>query len=691
MKLSFARSICLCSLMVVAALQGAWTPLQNLSPSEQCISPLFAADLNGNVLAVWSSGDLDSGYMIQSSTKLFGEDWQATPDTIYTSPYLPSLQLALDDAGNATVVWEEFDGTEHQIRALTKGFENPWQATPDTIVTIPQSERFSSVCVRLVVDSAGNATVVWQTLSDPMLIQSSSKPLGQPWQQTPDSIAQGSYIPCIELVVDGAGDITAAWIESSDLISIIYTSTKVFGDPWPTTPDIVGSGSCVSFQLSTNINGDAALVWIDEISKVNVSTRSGEESWSAPSIIGRNADAWGIPQIIVDKAGNATAAWVGSDGIKPCLQSSTKLAGHEWPRIPDTLIQGPKIAFFQLAADDSGNITALWASGYETQLLIQSSTKLFGQGWAITPDILCQTTDVAQMKLAVDGQGNAIALWMSFDQERSIFVTQGSIKLFGHNWTEASTMSQNVDIMAGLQLILDVDGNATTGWAVRADVEGANTDDDPRIVLKSLTHIKESFSPPTVTHLAPSAGGSGGGNTVIITGTNFIDVSSVQFGPYAARFTVTSPTSIVVIAPRVSSNTSVHVTVTTPFGTSPNTDVSQYTYQHSSSDSQRPPTTSQLLPCAPSKCVGVLKKRKHGSKRRYQLRIKWNPSCSRDIAYYRIYKGSKVIATISPNSKLFFKTRLESNRSVKKFTIASVTSDARVSKQKRLKAIRYTS
>ncbi len=84
--------------------------------------------------------------------------------------------------------------------------------------------------------------------------------------------------------------------------------------------------------------------------------------------------------------------------------------------------------------------------------------------------------------------------------------------------------------------------------------------------------------PPTVGGVTPISGPSTGGTSVVISGTNFASVSSVQFGSVAATsFTVNSTTQITATAP--AGTTTVDVTVVTSRGTSVrNTATDQYTY-----------------------------------------------------------------------------------------------------------------
>jgi alpha-tubulin suppressor-like RCC1 family protein len=75
-------------------------------------------------------------------------------------------------------------------------------------------------------------------------------------------------------------------------------------------------------------------------------------------------------------------------------------------------------------------------------------------------------------------------------------------------------------------------------------------------------------APPTVAKLSVKGGPAAGATTVVITGTNLQDATSVSFGATsAASFVVKSATSITAVSPPGVAG-AVNVTVTTPFGTS---------------------------------------------------------------------------------------------------------------------------
>ncbi|QHT69177.1 T9SS type A sorting domain-containing protein [Rhodocytophaga rosea] len=78
-----------------------------------------------------------------------------------------------------------------------------------------------------------------------------------------------------------------------------------------------------------------------------------------------------------------------------------------------------------------------------------------------------------------------------------------------------------------------------------------------------------NFTPPTITAFTPSSAVAG--SEVIITGTNFLDVTAVKFSKVSASFTINSSTQITAVVP--GSTPSGKISVTAPAGTATSTGV----------------------------------------------------------------------------------------------------------------------
>lgn len=95
--------------------------------------------------------------------------------------------------------------------------------------------------------------------------------------------------------------------------------------------------------------------------------------------------------------------------------------------------------------------------------------------------------------------------------------------------------------------------------------------------MNGVFTVTAAAAAPTIASFAPSSGPAAGGTVVAITGTNFQNGATVQFGSAAAvSVTVNTATSISAIAP-VHAAGAVTITVTNPDGQSA-TSAGSYTY-----------------------------------------------------------------------------------------------------------------
>jgi len=153
-------------------------------------------------------------------------------------------------------------------------------------------------------------------------------------------------------------------------------------------------------------------------------------------------------------------------------------------------------------------------------------------------------------------------------------------------------------------------GNTNTSFVVNSN--NSITAVSPSVLSPTTVQIlvQSSISPaattqftyvavpvPAITTISPNTGPVSGGNTVIVTGTNLLNTSSVSFGGTpATAFTVNSATQLTVVAPAKSAGLAV-LTVTTPGGTAGGA----YTFVGSAA-----PTATSLSPISGSTSGGTV-------------------------------------------------------------------------------------
>jgi hypothetical protein len=155
-----------------------------------------------------------------------------------------------------------------------------------------------------------------------------------------------------------------------------------------------------------------------------------------------------------------------------------------------------------------------------------------------------------------------------------------TVRITGTNFTGAFEVKFGTDLVPR-QAVFTVD--SPTQITVTAPPHAVGVVDitvrTPSGTSPVVAADRYTYAPvPDVTAINPTHGPATGGTAVIITGTAFTNVTSVNFGALAAtRFTVNSATQITATAPAQPAGP-VDVTVTTPSGTSAVVAAGRYTY-----------------------------------------------------------------------------------------------------------------
>ena len=119
---------------------------------------------------------------------------------------------------------------------------------------------------------------------------------------------------------------------------------------------------------------------------------------------------------------------------------------------------------------------------------------------------------------------------------------------------------------------------APAGLAGTVDVKVATSAGRSPVVANDHFAYMSSAQAPTVTAVAPTSGPTAGGRTVTITGSHLTGATAVHFGSASGTTVqVLSDTSVTVRTPAHAAGT-VHVTVTTPDGTSATSTADRYRF-----------------------------------------------------------------------------------------------------------------
>jgi hypothetical protein len=373
-------------LATAAAASAQWSPFDLSAPSRG-LYPQVAADSAGNALAVWEAESEDVGLWARriDAGGVVGPILEISPAGV--GAVYP--QVAFDGAGNATVVWGGFDGSEPivQSRRITAA-----GALEDVkaLSSLGEDGRDPQVAV----DAAGNATVVWhgagstirgrridsggalqRTIEDLSGPDASgggygvtTDPLGDAyavWTRNDGVIqARRSRGPIVDLsragasgpqiAVDPAGIPTTVWQRSDGTVQVRRGLVGAVRDL--SAPGASGA------RVAIDPAGNATVVWsrrdgADEKLELRRALANGLlEETRVVETAGVNRE----PRVAVDGAGNATVVWINGDDADyivrvravtaaGALGPTVDLSDHQEDALPPAL-----------ATDPAGNSTAVW-------------------------------------------------------------------------------------------------------------------------------------------------------------------------------------------------------------------------------------------------------------------------------------------------------------------------------------------
>ena len=243
---------------------GAWEPAVTLDSGEYRVAnPRVAVDPQGDVTAVWTSTNSKSAHtFVWAAVRPAGGPWQTPVDLSDSGQSAADPQVAVDPHGNTTAVWDLFAGTSNVVQAATRPVGGSWQTQVDL------SAGFTSnypAQPEVAVDAQGDATAVWDLYDGSSYItQAAARPAGGSWQAPVVLSSTGSHLQSFpEVAVDPNGDATAVWSLDDGGTFTVQATVRSVGGSWQTPVDLSRPGVTTSQepQVTTDPQGNLTAVW----------------------------------------------------------------------------------------------------------------------------------------------------------------------------------------------------------------------------------------------------------------------------------------------------------------------------------------------------------------------------------------------------------------------------------------------
>lgn len=346
--------------------------------------------------------------------------------------------------------------------------------------------------VHVSEDGRGDALAVWRECRSDckeQVVMADYFPAGASWQ-APVQISAGEGYAA-EIAGDLSGDGIALWDSHGGLQSAVRLASV--GVWQASTPVGAGAGNPSELKLAVDAAGDAVAVWENDHVVEAAFRLAATGVWGAPVAISAPNEETAEPQVAIRDSGEAAAAWnVYEPETVPCpnppsnvpcqlivkskssIKSAFRLPNSTW-EAPVTLTSADNTGEPQIALDGSGNATALWRVSNGADRLVESSLRPAGGHW-LTPVAISRTPLPyvgneldSNLQLAVDSQGEATAAWMHEYANATHGLSganavETTVRKSDGSWQAPSVISGPELHVDGLRLAENASGTAVAVW-----------------------------------------------------------------------------------------------------------------------------------------------------------------------------------------------------------------------------------
>jgi len=152
-------------------------------------------------------------------------------------------------------------------------------------------------------------------------------------------------------------------------------------------------------------------------------------AWLAPQDLSAAGQDAYDPQVAFDGQGNAIAVWSRSNGTNLIVQAAVRAVGGSFGAPQDLSAAGQKAGFPEVAVDGQGNAIAVWQRFDGTNYIMQAAVRAAGGSFGAPQDLSAAGQTANDPQVAVDGQGNAIAVWSRSNGTN--YIVQAAVRAAG--------------------------------------------------------------------------------------------------------------------------------------------------------------------------------------------------------------------------------------------------------------------
>lgn len=280
------------------------------------------------------------------------------------------------------------------------------------------------------------------------------------WSFPPDIISSPTASASNpQIAMDSSGNLISIWLENN----ILKARTKPAGMLWTDTITLSKSQAS-SPKLVTDSDGESIVIWVEN-GYAMAASKPLNGNWTKAAFLSKSGASF--PDIAISPSGTVEAVWVRSGSI----ESATKLKGKSWDSnkpITALTAKAPRLAVG--GKGNSEETAVIWHDVSDTVTAIYATFKNSKGKWAQPQMISNRYESCAFADIAIDSNGDAIAIWFSYDLVGSTYsqVTIQSATLSNNKIWSAPTILSKGGMKDPSKLVatvaFDASSNAIALW-----------------------------------------------------------------------------------------------------------------------------------------------------------------------------------------------------------------------------------
>ena len=392
--------------------------------------------------------------------------------------------VAMDEDGNAIVVWKQFDGQTLQI--YMSEYRNGTWEHPASLLDHISLEGEDAYSVKVSMDDNGNAVIAWiqqpggnnaQLYKSEYRNGSWTHPFGFADNISPD----GQAVHTFQIAMDNNGSTIIVWDQNTVSYRHVYKSeyrNGIWEHPSSLTDKISPDGGEAGRpHVAMADNGEAVIVWdqYDGSGTRIYKSEFRDDMWTHPTGLSDGISPEGEwaqnQQVAMDSNGNKVIVWEQFDGTA-CKISKSEYRDGIWSHLssledyisPDG--QSANNPF--LSMDKDGNIGIVWhqSDGIEQQIFL---SEYRNGDWhhpqTLSENISPDNERALYPHIALSSNNHAIVVWEQFDGfDYQIYKGEYRNGVWDYPLSLTDSISPDGEHATSPSVAIDTQGRAIIVW-----------------------------------------------------------------------------------------------------------------------------------------------------------------------------------------------------------------------------------